>query len=148
MIFIAPRGESAPHFTTITSFVARLAEPIAQIFSLVLYLCDQEGLIGRGMFAIDGVKLPIDGVKLPSNASKHTSGTRADFQRQARKREAASSFTEERDRALPAPRVRRCASAQVVRRAHSVDRRSPARQAPWTRARGGRARPWDLEVVP
>jgi hypothetical protein len=41
------------------------------------------GLIGREMFAIDGVKLP-------SNASKAKSGTRADFLRQADKMEAAA----------------------------------------------------------
>jgi hypothetical protein len=47
------------------------------------YLCDKQGLIGREMFAIDGVKLP-------SNASKVRSGTRADFERQAGKLEAAA----------------------------------------------------------
>jgi len=39
-------------------------------------ICDGQGLIGREMFAIDGVKLP-------SNASKRRSGTRADFEQQA-----------------------------------------------------------------
>lgn len=42
----------------------------------MLYLCDRQGLIGRQMFAIYGVKLP-------ANASKAKSGTRADSQRQA-----------------------------------------------------------------
>lgn len=46
-------------------------------------VCDRQGLIGREMFAIDGVKLP-------SNASKARSGTRADFARQAAKLEAAA----------------------------------------------------------
>jgi Transposase DDE domain len=45
-------------------------------------VCDAQGLIGREMFAIDGVKLP-------SNASKQRSGTRADFIHQADKMEAA-----------------------------------------------------------
>ena len=44
----------------------------AQLFAQVLYLCNRQGLIGREMFAIDGVKLP-------SNASKAKSGTRADL---------------------------------------------------------------------
>ncbi|MFH1814220.1 MAG: hypothetical protein ABIF28_08645 [Pseudomonadota bacterium] len=45
-------------------------------------VCDRQGLIGRELFAIDGVKLP-------SNASKAKSGTRADFEREAAKMEAA-----------------------------------------------------------
>ena len=67
--FIALSGDTQPHFTTIAGFVSRLADDIARVFTQVLYLCDRQGLIGREMFAIDGVKLP-------SNASKQKSGTR------------------------------------------------------------------------
>lgn len=81
--FIALSGDSAPHFTTIAAFVSGLGDDIARIFSQILYLCDRQGLIGREMFAIDGVKLP-------SNASKARSGSRADFERQAGKLEAAA----------------------------------------------------------
>ncbi|PWB40535.1 MAG: DDE transposase [Rhodocyclales bacterium] len=81
--FIALSGDSAPHFTTIAAFVSSLAVEIAPLFAQVLYLCDRQGLIGRQMFAIDGVKLP-------SNAAKQKSGTRADFARQAGKLEAAA----------------------------------------------------------
>jgi transposase len=80
---IALSGDQTPHFTTIADFVASLGEEVASIFSQVLALCDRQGLIGREMFAIDGVKLP-------SNACKHRSGTREDFQRQAEKLEAAA----------------------------------------------------------
>ena len=80
--FIALTGDSAPHFTTIAGFVSTLGEDIARIFARVLFICGRQGLIGREMFAIDGVKLP-------SNASKAKSGTRADFERQAGKFEAA-----------------------------------------------------------
>jgi transposase len=72
--FMALSGDHAPHFTTIATFVGSLGDEIAKIFAHVLYLCDRQGLIGREMFAIDGVKLP-------SNASKARSGTRADFER-------------------------------------------------------------------
>ena len=65
--FIALSGDSAPHFTTIAAFVSGLGGEIAKLFAQVLYLCDRQGLIGREMFAIDGVKLP-------SNASKAKSG--------------------------------------------------------------------------
>ena len=81
--FIALSGDSAPHFTTIAAFVSGLGNDVAKLFAQVLYLCDRQGLIGRQMFAIDGVKLP-------SNASKQKSGTRADFARQAEKLEAAA----------------------------------------------------------
>ena len=81
--FIALSGDSAPHFTTFASFVSGLGDQIAPLFGKVLHLCDRQGLIGREMFAIDGVKLP-------SNASKGKSGTRADFIKHAGKLEAAA----------------------------------------------------------
>ena len=90
--FIALCGDRAPHFTTIATFVSTLGDDIARVFAAVLAVCDQHGLIGREMFAIDGVKLP-------SNASKHRSGTRADFARQAEKLEAAATTMLQRHRA-------------------------------------------------
>ena len=81
--FIALSADSAPHFTTFADFVSTLGNEIGPLFKEVLLICDRRGLIGREMFAIDGVKLP-------SNASKAKSGTRADFQRQAEKMEAAA----------------------------------------------------------
>ena len=90
--FIALSGDSAPHFTTIAAFVSELGEAIAPLFAQVLYLCDRQGLIGREMFAIDGVKLP-------SNAAKQRSGTRAEFERQAVKLEAAARAMLARHRA-------------------------------------------------
>jgi transposase len=90
--FIALSGDTAPHFTTIANFISTLGDEIARIFSQVLFICDQQGLIGREMFAIDGVKLP-------SNASKARSGTRADFERQAGKLETAAKAMLERHRA-------------------------------------------------
>ena len=62
--------------------MSTLGEEITRIFTQILAICDRQGLIGREMFAIDGVKLP-------SNASKARSGTRAEFERQAGKLEAA-----------------------------------------------------------
>jgi transposase len=81
--FIALSGDSRPHFTTIASFVSTLGADIARVFAAVLAICDRQGLIGREMFAIDGVKLP-------SNASKAKSGTRGDFERRAAKLQAAA----------------------------------------------------------
>jgi hypothetical protein len=65
----------------VASFIRALGAEIADVFTQVLFLCDAQGLIGREMFAIDGVKLP-------SNASKAKSGTRAEFTQQAAKLEA------------------------------------------------------------
>jgi transposase len=92
VIFMALTGDRAPHFTTLAGFVRRLGDDIAQIFTQVLYICDRQGLIGREMFAIDGVKLP-------SNASKARSGTRAEFERQVAKLENAVQGMLERHRA-------------------------------------------------
>jgi transposase len=82
VLFMAVSGDSAPHFTTIAGFVAELGDEAAALFTQVLLVCDRQGLIGRELFAIDGVKLP-------SNAAKAKSGTRADFEREAAKMEAA-----------------------------------------------------------
>ena len=89
--FIALSGDQVPHFTTIAAFIAALGDEIVDVFTQVLTICDRQGLIGREMFAIDGVKLP-------SNASKRRSGTRQDFLRQARKLEAAAKAMIERHR--------------------------------------------------
>lgn len=83
VLFIAMTGDAKPHFTTIADFVSRSRDPIASVFAQVLTILGNEGLIGREMFAIDGVKLP-------SNASKHRSGTRAEFMQRAAKLERAA----------------------------------------------------------
>lgn len=90
-IFIALCGHTQPHFTTIAQFISQLGDDIATVFGAVLAICDHEGLIGADAFAIDGVKLP-------SNASKHRSGTRADFERQADKMERLARQLLERHR--------------------------------------------------
>ena len=89
--FIDLCGDSGPHFTTIANFVSTVGEDIARVFAAVLAICDRQGLLGREMFAIDGVKLP-------SNAAKSRSGTRADFERQATKLEAAAQTMLQRHR--------------------------------------------------
>jgi len=93
--FIALCGDQPPHFTTIAEFVSTLGDAIARVFAAVVAICDHEGLIGREMFAIDGVKLP-------SNASERRSGTRADFERQATKLEATAQVILTRHRAMDA----------------------------------------------
>ena len=53
---------------------------IATLFQQVLLICDQEGLIGKELFAIDGCKLP-------SNASKEWSGTHDELKKKKAKNE-------------------------------------------------------------
>jgi transposase len=80
--FMAISGNSAPHFSTLAQFVSSLGPAMGKIFAQVLTICDRQGLIGRQLFVIDGVKLP-------SNASKAKSGKRKDYLRQVAKMEKA-----------------------------------------------------------
>ena len=57
-MFMALSADTAPHFTTIADFIASLEAQIVSVFRDVLLVCDEVGLIGREMFAVDGVKLP------------------------------------------------------------------------------------------
>jgi len=113
--FIALSGDSQPHFTTIAGFVSTLGDDIARIFTQILFICDKQGLIGREMFAIDGVKLP-------SNASKAKSGTRADFERQAAKLEAAAHAMLERHRAEDQKAVEPDLRAKELQRIANLER--------------------------
>ncbi len=81
--FIAISGDSQPSHTHIAKFVANLSTQIKPLFSQVLMTCDAQGLIGRDMFAIDGVKLP-------SNASKERSGTHEELRHRADRLEKAA----------------------------------------------------------
>ena len=82
IIFMALSADTRPHFTTIADFIAGMDKEIIHLFRDVLLVCDDLGLIGKEMFAIDGCKLP-------SNASKEWSGTKADFEKKAAKMETA-----------------------------------------------------------
>ena len=66
-------------------FITQCGAEAIELFRDTLLYCDELGLIGREMFAIDGVKLP-------SNASKEWSGTRADFERKKGKMEKALRY--------------------------------------------------------
>ena len=60
-----------------------LTDQIKPLFRQVLMTCDAQGLIGREMFAIDGVKLP-------SNASKERSGTHEELRHRAKRLDQAA----------------------------------------------------------
>jgi transposase/IS5 family transposase len=83
VVFIAIGGDSQPSHSHIAKFVSSLGEQIKPLFAQVLMTCDAQGLIGRDMFAIDGVKLP-------SNASKECSGTHEELRHRARRLDKAA----------------------------------------------------------
>ena len=78
IIFKALSCDAVPHFTTIASFVSGNSKEIEQIFEQVLLICNEEGLLGNELFAIDGCKIS-------SNASKEWSGTFKELEQKRKK---------------------------------------------------------------
>jgi len=68
IIFKALSCDTLPHYTTIASFVSGHPQSIESIFEQILLTCDEQGLLGHELFAIDGCKMS-------SDASKEWSGT-------------------------------------------------------------------------
>lgn len=67
VIFMAISCGEVPDHSTIAPFISRMETEITPLFTQILLICDEEGLLG-------GTHFSIDGVKLPSNASKENSG--------------------------------------------------------------------------
>jgi transposase len=63
-----------PDHSTIAAFVSSMAEEIEPLFTKVLMICEEEGLLG-------GTHFSLDGLKLSSNAAKEWSGTFADLKK-------------------------------------------------------------------
>jgi len=84
VLFMALSGDTRPSYTHIAKFVRELGPQISVLFAQVLMTCDRLGLIGRNMFAIDGVKLP-------GNASKEKSGTHAELAHRAARLDKAAA---------------------------------------------------------
>lgn len=78
IIFKALSCDSVPHFTTIASFVSGYVDEIEQLFTQIVLICDEQGLIGHELLAIDGCKMS-------SNAAKEWSGTVDELNRKATK---------------------------------------------------------------
>jgi transposase len=84
VLFMAVSGDARPCYTHIARFVRELGPQIGALFTQVLMTCDRLGLIGKTMFAIDGLKLPC-------NASKEKSGTHAELAHRAARLERAAA---------------------------------------------------------
>lgn len=82
IIFMALSADTRPHFTTIADFISSVDQEIIRLFLQVLLVCDEMGLIGKEMFAVDGCKMP-------SNASKEWSGTKEELRHKKEKMEQA-----------------------------------------------------------
>lgn len=84
VLFMAISGDARPCYTHIAKFVRELGPQISALFTQVLLTCDRLGLVGKTMFAIDGVKLPC-------NASKERSGTHAELAHRAERLDKAAA---------------------------------------------------------
>jgi transposase len=67
IVFMALSCGETPDHSTIADFISTMQNEIMSLFTQVLLICEEEGLLGGSHFSIDGVKLP-------SNASKEWSG--------------------------------------------------------------------------
>ena len=81
VLFMAMSCNQRPDHSTIAAFVSSMKDQIRPLFSDILLVCDQEGLLGGSFFAIDGCKMS-------SNASKEWSGKIRDLQNRKQKIES------------------------------------------------------------
>ena len=78
VIFQSLACGAVPHFTSIASFVSSYPDAIESVFEQVLLVCDEQGLLGKELFAIDGCKMS-------SNAAKECSGTLSELEQKHKK---------------------------------------------------------------
>jgi transposase len=79
--FMALSCGQKPDHSTLAAFVSSMGEErVVSLFSQVLLVCDEEGLLG-------GTHFSLDGCKLKGNASKEWSGTRAELRKKQEKLE-------------------------------------------------------------
>jgi len=81
ILFMALSCGYRPDHSTIAYFVSSMQKEIEVIFSNILLVCAELGLLG-------GTHFSLDGVKLPSNASKEWSGTFKELKRKRDKLQA------------------------------------------------------------
>ena len=74
IIFMALTCNQTPDHSTIATFISTMQKEILLLFQQVLLICDQSGLLGGTVFAVDGCRIS-------SNASKEWSGTFKELER-------------------------------------------------------------------
>lgn len=72
--FMALACGQKPDHSTIAAFVSSMEKEIEPLFTKVLLICDEEGLLG-------GTHFSLDGLKLSSNAAKEWSGSFGDLKK-------------------------------------------------------------------
>ena len=72
--FMALTCGQKPDHSTIAGFVCSMDHEVEELFTQVLLVCDEEGLLG-------GTHFSLDGLKLSSNAAKEWSGTFKDLKK-------------------------------------------------------------------
>ena len=82
IIFKALSCDTVPHFTGIASFISSHPDAIESVFEQVLLVCDQQGLLGNELIAIDGCKMPSDAAKEHSGTLDELSAKREKIQQQ------------------------------------------------------------------
>ena len=113
--FMALAGNQRPHFTCIADFVSDRTNEITSLFRDILLVCDEEGLIAREMFAVDGCKLP-------SNASKEWSGTQEDLKKKADKLQKAIRRIINRHRQVDKQQLKSPHSQQEKKKLKTLER--------------------------
>jgi len=90
--FMALACGQQPDHSTIAGFVSSIDMEIEQLFTKVLLICEEEGLLG-------GTHFSLDGLKLSSNASKEWSGTFSDLKKkqEALERKVKEAIREHRE---------------------------------------------------
>ena len=63
VVMMALSADTQPHWTTVSEFISSSHEEVVMLFREVLTYCDALGLIGKELFAIDGLKLPSNAAK-------------------------------------------------------------------------------------
>jgi len=91
--FMALSCGQKPDHSTIATFVSSLNEQVEKLFTKVLLVCDEEGLLG-------GTHFSLDGLKLSSNASKEWSGKFEDLKKKQETLERKVKETVREHRAL------------------------------------------------
>ncbi|MBN1893411.1 IS1182 family transposase [bacterium] len=72
--FMALTCGQKPDHSTIATFVSTMGQEVEALFTQVLMICDEDGLLG-------GTHFSLDGLKLSSNAAKEWSGTFKDLRK-------------------------------------------------------------------
>ncbi len=74
IIFMALTCMQTPDHSTIAAFISSMEKEINDVFTQVLLVCEEEGLLS-------GTHFSLDGLKLSSNAAKEWSGTHSDLKK-------------------------------------------------------------------